>query len=110
MTRIIYVRGIEEARKVAEVCQGWKMYPDIVSHNGQTDADLDELLKMNFNLVTMHFFEKVAYAAMIQHGRENFKNGNTVYSNTYDYGFTPEETRVIKGMKWLELEKEFYKG
>lgn len=111
MTMINNVRGIEEARHVAETCKGWKMYPDIVSHNGKTDAELDELLKLNFNLVTMHFFERAALGAMLRHGRENFKNGNTVYSDTCDMGLTPEERQIIGGMngrKWLEWEKHFY--
>ncbi len=113
MTMINNVRGIEEARHVAEICKGWKMYPDIVSHNGKTDADLDELLKLNFNFVTMHFFEKAAISAMIRHGRENFKNSNTVYSDTFDTGLTPEERMEISGMngrKWLEFERHFYEG
>ncbi|MBQ9299611.1 MAG: isocitrate lyase/PEP mutase family protein [Clostridia bacterium] len=113
MTMINNVRGIEEARHVAETCKGWKMYPDIVSHNGKTDADLDELLKLNFNFVTMHFFEKASIAAMIRHGRENFKNSNTVYSDTFDTGLTPEERAEISGMngqKWLDWEKSFYEG
>ena len=48
---------------------------------------------------------------MIQHGRENFKNNSTVYSDTFDMGITPEERAAISGMngqKWLDLEKSFY--
>ena len=111
MTMINNVRGIEEAKYVAQTCKGWKMYPDIVSHNGKTDADLDELLKLNFNLVTMHFFEKASIAAMIKHGKENFKNNNTVYSDAFDTEMTPEEIEQIRGMrgqKWLDFEKSFY--
>lgn len=110
MTMINKINGIEEARRVAETCRGWKMYPDIVSHHGQTDAELDELLRLNFNLVTMHFFEKAAYSAMLEHGRANFKNSDTTYSDTYDYGIKREEWRVIKGQKWLELERAFYRS
>ena len=113
MTMINNVRGIEEARRVAEICKGWKMYPDITSHDGKSDADLDELLRLNFNFVTMHFFERAAIAAMLRHGRENFKNGNTVYSDTLYSGLTPEERAEISGMngqKWLDWEKSFYQG
>lgn len=111
MTMINNVRGLEEAKHVAEICKGWKMYPDIVSHNGKTDAELSELLKLNFNLVTMHFFERASIAAMIKHGKENFKNSNTVYSDTFDMGLTQEERAEISGMngrKWLDWEKHFY--
>ncbi len=113
MTMINNVRGIEEARHVAETCKGWKMYPDIVSHNGKSDAELDELLKLNFNLVTMHFFERVAIAAMLRHGRENCKNGDTVFTDTCDLGLTMEDRQQISGMngkKWLEWEQHFYQG
>ncbi len=112
MTMINNVRGIEEARHVAETCKGWKMYPDIVSHDGKTDAELDELLKLNFNLVTMHFFEKAALSAMLKHGRENFKNGNTVYSDTAE-GLSPEDRQqlsAMNGQKWLQWEQHFYEG
>ena len=111
MTMINNVRGLEEAKHVAEICKGWKMYPDIVSHNGKTDAELSELLKLNFNLVTMHFFERASIAAMIKHGKENFNNSNTVYSDTFDMGLTQEERAEISGMngrKWLDWEKHFY--
>ena len=111
MTMINKVCGIEEARYVAETCKGWKMYPDIISHNGKTDASLDELLKLNFNLVTMHFFEKASISAMVKHGKENFKNGNTVYSDLFETELTQEETQQIRGMngqKWLDFEKSFY--
>lgn len=110
MTMINNVRGLEEARHVAETCKGWKMYPDILSHDGKPDAELKELLAMNFNLVTMHFFERASISAMIEHGRINCRNNNTVYSDTYDYGMTKEEMRLIPGQKWLDLEQEFYEG
>ena len=111
MTMINKVRGIDEARYVAETCKGWKMYPDIVSHNGKTDAELDELLKLNFNFVTMHFFEKASIAAMVQHGKINCAASNTVYSDQFDTGLTPEETEQIRGMNgevWLNFEQRFY--
>ena len=47
---------------------------------------------------------------MMEHGKENFKNNNTVYSDTYDYGLTREEMRIIPGQEWLDLEEEFNKG
>ncbi len=110
MTMINNVRGIEEAKQVAEVCKGWKMYPDIVSHNGKSDAELDELLKLGFNLVTMHFFEGASLSAMLQHGKINCKNNDTVYSDTYDYGVSKEEMRLVSSQAWLDLEQEFYNG
>ena len=94
----------------------WRRYArleDVPGHRfaqRQDRCGVDELLKMNFNFVTMHFFERASIAAMMEHGKENFKNNNTVYSDTYDYGLTREEMRIIPGQEWLDLEEEFNKG
>jgi len=43
-------------------------------------------------------------------GHRNFENGNTVYSDTFDLGLTPEESKSIRGMNsdmWLDLEEKF---
>ena len=48
---------------------------------------------------------------MVKHGKENFKNGNTVYSDLFETELTQEETQQIRGMngqKWLDFEKSFY--
>jgi len=110
MTMINNVRGIEEARHVAKTCKGWKMYPDIVSHDGKTDAELDELLAMNFNFVTMHYLENAALGQMVDFGRHVMKDKNTVYPDTHAVEFTEEEKQRMGGWDynaWLDLEDEF---
>jgi len=110
MTMINKVHGIEEARYLSERVKGWKMYPDIVSHGGKTDADLDELLGMNFNFVTMHYLENGSIYGMMDFGRHVFKDKSTVYPDTFDLGLAPDERASIVGMdykKWLDLEAEF---
>lgn len=110
MTMINNVRGIEEARYLNERVKGWKMYPDIVSHDGQTDADLDELLSMNYNFVTMHYLESAALGSMVDFGRHVFADKNTVYADTRRPVFTEQEQAEIGGWnynQWLDLEDEF---
>ena len=110
MTMINNVRGIEEARHVAERCKGWKMYPDIVSHDGKTDADLDELLKLNFNFVTMHYLEDAALGRMVEFGRHVFADKSTVYPDTHRMKFTEAELAEMGSWDyntWLDLEDEF---
>ena len=110
MTMINNVRGIEEARYLHERVKGWKMYPDIVSHEGETDADLEELLEMNYNFVTMHYLENAAWYGMIDFGRHIFKDKNTVYHDTYRFEMTPQEKAAMGSMdynKWLDLEDTF---
>ena len=110
MTMINNVRGMEEARHVAETCKGWKMYPDIVSHDGKTDAMLDELLKMNFNFVTMHYLEDAALGQMVEFGRHVMADKSTVYPDTHHPEFTEDEKKRMGGWDynaWLDLEDEF---
>lgn len=110
MTMINNVCGIEEARHVAETCKGWKMYPDIVSHDNQTDADLEELRRLNFNFVTMHYLEKAALDHMVDYGRHVIADKNTVYPDTHDIPFTEQEKGEMGGWDyntWLDLEEEF---
>lgn len=47
---------------------------------------------------------------MLQHGKINCKNNDTVYSDTYDYGVSKEEMRLVSSQAWLDLEQEFYNG
>ena len=110
MTMINNVRGIEEARYLNERVKGWKMYPDIVSHDGQTDADLDELLKMNYNFVTMHYLENAALGSMVEFGRHVFADKSTVYADQRTPVFTDQEKAEMAGWdynNWLDLEDEF---
>ena len=110
MTMINNVRGIEEARYLHARVDGWKMYPDIGSRGGKSDADLKELLDMNYNFVTMHYLERASAYAMMDFGRHVFADQSTVYSDTFDLKLSPEERQTIMGMhfeRWLDLEREF---
>lgn len=113
MTMINNVRGIEEARYLNERVKGWKMYPDIVSHDGETDADLSELLSMNYNFVTMHYLEDAALGQMVDFGRHVFADKSTVYPDTHRAEYTDAERAEMGGWDyntWLDLEEEINGG
>lgn len=110
MTMINKVIGLEEARYVHERVDGWKMYPDIVSHNGETDADLKELMSLNFNFVTIHYLEKASIYGMMKFGKQVRKDGSTACFDGLDLGMTPEEQQAMLHMdhpRWLEKEAEW---
>ncbi len=111
MTLINRYNNIEECRLAAEKIPGWKLYPDITVVDGKPDVEMDEIMALNYNFVTMHYLEKGAMWGMMHYGRENIKNGNAVYSEMHDMGgLTPEEqlaARQMDPVEWLELEKEF---
>ena len=46
------------------------MWPDYYSVDGKPSADIDALKEMDFNLVTMHVFEKAALYGMFAKGKK----------------------------------------
>lgn len=89
------ITKLEHCQKIADAIPGYKMYPDVVSHNGVPDVNLDDIDKLGFKLVTMHYLEKGAMWGMLEYGRENFKNRNTIYSDDHDMG-------GIGALNWFE--------
>jgi methylisocitrate lyase len=97
-------RNIEDARRVAKYDAGWKMWPDVMSKNGIPNVELNDIYPLGFNFVTFHVFEKAALFGMMKYGVENFKNQNSVYSETHQ----PEEFSNYSDYKeWFEMEEEF---
>lgn len=110
MTLIIGLKNLEEAKLVSKHVTGWKMWPDVGSRNNIPDVELDDIAKLGFNLVTMHFLEKGAMYGMLNYGKHVSADWNTVYSDNHNMGgLSPEEQRNSLSMdylKWLEFEKE----
>ena len=114
MTMIVGIKTIEECRKIAAAVPGWKMYPDLFSHDGIPDVNIDEVYELGFNLVTMHYLQKAAMYGMMLYGQENFKNKSAVFSDQHDMGgLSPEMQKKLRGFdadKWFEKEKGYYKN
>lgn len=111
MTMIVGIKGIEDARKIAARVPGWKNYPDLFSKNGVPDVDMDEVYKLGFNLITMHFMQKGALFGMTKYGLENYKNKSSVYSDQDNLaGLTPEQEKRLRDFdagRWFEMERKF---
>lgn len=114
MTMIVGIKTIEECRKIAAAVPGWKMYPDLFSHDGIPDVNIDEVYELGFNLVTMHYLQKAAMYGMMLYGQENFNNKSAVFSDQHDMGgLSPEMQKKLRGFdadKWFEKEKGYYKN
>lgn len=114
MTVIVMIKTIDQCKRIAARLPGWKMYPDLFSHDGIPDVTLDEIEPLGFNFVTMHALGKGAFYGMIDFGRHNFENKSAVYSDQHDFaGLTKEEEKKARGFdadRWFELERQFYKG
>lgn len=112
MTLINRLYNIEEAKRTSDALDKWIMFPDIVVQpDGSQEVDLDEIYKLGFNFVTMHYLEKGAMYGMLKYGKENFKNRNTVYSELHDMGgltkAEKEKAMLFDDQEWLDRE-EFY--
>ena len=112
MTMIVGIKTIDDCRRIAEKVPGWKMYPDLFSHDGIPDVNIDEVYELGFNLVTIHYLQKGAMYGMMKYGMENFKNKSAVYSDLDDMGgLLPEEQKKLRGFdaeKWFGMERKFW--
>lgn len=87
-------------KRVAEKDLGWKMWPDVIVVNGKPTVELEDVKKLDFNLVTMHVFEKAALYGMIKYGLEDLKNKNIEFSTAHACGGrTKEEQEELLSMR-----------
>lgn len=112
MSLVIGINNLDQCRQINASLPGWKMYPDVGVHDGKPDVELEDIEKLGFNLVTMHYLEKASLYGMMKFGKENYKNKSTVYSETFDMeGLVPDipwvEYYEFGGYpEWLKLEAE----
>ena len=114
MIVIVMIKTLDQCKQIAERIPGWKMYPDLFSHDGIPDVELDDVDKLGFNFVTMHGLAKGALYGMMDFGRHNFVNKSAVYSDQHDFGGLGTElekkARSFDAEKWFELERQFKNG
>lgn len=111
MAMVLAINCLDDCKKIAERVPGWKMYPDVVSRNGVPDVQLEDIAKLGFNLVSMHYLEKAAMWGMLDYGIHNWQNQNTVYSDSHDMGGLMSSKDALYSYcdapAWMNLEKEF---
>lgn len=112
ITMVIGLKTIEQAKTVALRDKGWKMWPDIGVTDGKPDVSLEEIDKLNFKIVSMHYTEKGALYGMLYYGRKTREDQNTVFHDTHDFDglLQPgEDYHVLFSFwkKWLPMEDEF---
>ncbi len=106
MSMILGLHSLEECKEVSARVPKIKMYPDVVSRNGVPDVELDDIDKLGFKLVSMHYLEKGAMCGMLDYGRKNFAAKNTVYSDEHDMGGGIDimESCTFNHKDWFRLE------
>lgn len=112
MPLIIGMRGMDDCVKLNARVPGYKMYPDLLSNDGQEDVSLEQIAAMNYSLVTFHALEKGAFYGMIDYGKKNFENKSTVYSDDHDMGLGIRSWIELLQLEtpdcaeWLEFERQ----
>lgn len=110
MTVIVMIKTLEQCRRIAQRVPGWKMYPDLFSHDGIPDVELEDVKALGFRFVTMHGLAKGALYGMMDYGLHNFANRSAVYSDQHDFGGLPpelqEQARGFDAKSWLALERQ----
>ena len=95
----------DACKVIAKNVPGWKWYPDLGCHDGKADVTVEQVGDIGFNFVGVHYLLGTAMWAMLDAGRENFKNKNNVYS-TMKYDFSPLGT-VEDLKRWVEFESKY---
>lgn len=113
ITLVLGLNKIDDCIRISNEVPGWKMYPDITTTNGKADVSIQDIVKLGFNLTTMHYTEYGAMWGMMYYGMENFKNKNCEFSDNHAMGGLswPERWNQLSPhyLEWLEREKEWYK-
>jgi len=71
------------AKELSEKIPGWHWFPDLSSHNGKSDVDLDEIAKWNYKFVGVHYSMHAAMIAMLDCGRHVFEDRDNIYVETH---------------------------
>ena len=101
----------ELSRKLSEQIPGWHWYPDLGSHNGKADVALNELAKLRYKFVGVHYSMHAAMIAMLDVGKHVMDTKTNVYVDTHfdDTGFKcfSPMTFYLSDGYWAELESRY---
>ena len=96
------------AKQLSNAIPGWHWYPDLMSHEGKSDVDLDEIAKYRYKFVGVHYS---MHAAMLDTGRHVMESRNNVYVDSHydDTGFKcfSPMTFYLRDGYWADLESRY---
>lgn len=99
------------AKQLSEAIPGWHWYPDLMSHEGKSDVDLDEIAKYRYKFVGVHYSMHAAMLAMLDTGKHVMESRNNVYVDNHydDTGFKcfSPMTFYLRDGYWAELESRY---
>jgi len=105
---------LEMCKKINAYDPGPKWYPDLSSSNGVEEVSLEELAKLNYQMVGVHYSAHAAMIAMLDTGRHVFEEKNNCYVSEHykDTGYNFFTSMVLFGIAdgyWSNIEKQYVK-
>lgn len=105
---------LDLCRRLHEQDPGPKWYPDLTSHDGVAELDIDDLVQYGYKMVGVHFSSHAAMLAMLDTGRHVLESRTNVYVDTHyaDTGFQFMTSMSLFGLadgSWPELEARYVK-
>jgi 2-methylisocitrate lyase-like PEP mutase family enzyme len=110
MTTVVKLNNLEDAKYVASKVPGWKMYPDVKGKDGVAEVTADEVYRLGYNFMTMHYLLKAAMDGMLEHGKHNFADQGCVYTCDKKDAtgvFGDSATPLFDPQSYMELESRF---
>jgi 2-methylisocitrate lyase-like PEP mutase family enzyme len=110
MTTVVKLNNLEDAKYVASKVPGWKMYPDVKGKDGVPEVTADQVYRLGYNFMTMHYLLKAAMDGMLEHGKHNFANQGCVYTCDKKDAtgvFGDSATPLFDPQSYMELESRF---
>ena len=101
MTMVGGTRVLDQGKSWAAVDEGWKMWPDVTLIDGKPAVELDDVMKLGFNFVTMHVFEKSALYGMLKYAHQDWENKNVCFSHSFDMNgmMSKEKFDAVRSMR-----------
>ncbi len=111
ITCIYGLKTMVEAKQVAALVKGLKMWSDFGLTDGKPDVELQEIEKLGYKLITIHYTEKATLFGMTDFAKHNKQDGNTLYHDEHDFdGLLRERdhhTLFNFHKYWLPMEEQF---
>ena len=85
MAMMVLVGNIEQAREMAAIVTGPKIYADVRAEKGpdghyHPSVTMEELTPLGFVMCSSHYTMKAAMEGMREHGLQNYKNQSVTYT------------------------------
>jgi 2-methylisocitrate lyase-like PEP mutase family enzyme len=83
LAMMVKVSTLDEAREMAGIIPGWKIFADVRAEGGVQAVSMDELTPLGFRMCSTHYTLKAAMESMLEHGRNIYREQSIAYTFTH---------------------------